>query len=46
MLLPCPPNFKQLKEKPMRINPIMSQLVDQAVLEKMKERPVAEEREK
>jgi len=30
----------------LRINPIMSQLVDRAVLEKMKERPVAEAREK
>ena len=42
MLLPCPLNFKQLKEKPMRIHPIVSQLVDPAVLEKMKVRPVGE----
>ena len=36
-------NFKQVvKDKPVRIHPIMSQLVDPAVLEKMKVRPVGE----
>ncbi|MFC5325246.1 toxin-activating lysine-acyltransferase [Bradyrhizobium oligotrophicum] len=34
-------NFKQVvKDKPVRIHPIVSQLVDPAVLEKMKVRPV------
>jgi cytolysin-activating lysine-acyltransferase len=33
-------NFKQVvKDKPVRIHPIVSQLVDPAVLEKMKVRP-------
>jgi hemolysin-activating ACP:hemolysin acyltransferase len=36
-------NFKQVvKDKPVRIHPIVSQLVDPAVLEKMKVRPVGE----
>ena len=36
-------NFKQVvKDKPIRIHPIVSQLVDPAVLEKMKVRPVGE----
>jgi cytolysin-activating lysine-acyltransferase len=36
-------NFKQVvKDKPVRIHPIVSQLVDPAVLEKMKLRPVGE----
>ena len=34
-------NFKQVvKDKPVRIHPLVSQLVDPAVLEKMKVRPV------
>ena len=40
-------NFKQVvKDKPVRIHPIVSQLVDPAVLEKMKVRPVGEVEEK
>jgi len=40
-------NFKQVvKDKPVRIHPIVSQLVDPAVLEKMKVRPVGEAGEK
>ncbi|MFL9498838.1 toxin-activating lysine-acyltransferase [Rhodopseudomonas palustris] len=36
-------NFKQVvKDKPVRIHPIVSQLVDPAVLDKMKVRPVGE----
>jgi cytolysin-activating lysine-acyltransferase len=36
-------NFKQVvKDKPVRIHPLVSQLVDPAVLEKMKVRPVRE----
>jgi cytolysin-activating lysine-acyltransferase len=36
-------NFKQVvKDKPIRIHPIVSQMVDPAVLEKMKVRPVGE----
>ena len=36
-------NFKQVvKDKPIRIHPIVSQLVDPAVLEKMKVKPVSE----
>jgi cytolysin-activating lysine-acyltransferase len=36
-------NFKQVvKDKPVRIHPLVSQLVDPAVLEKMKVRPVGE----
>jgi cytolysin-activating lysine-acyltransferase len=36
-------NFKQVvKDKPIRIHPLVSQLVDPAVLEKMKVRPVGE----
>jgi len=36
-------NFKQVvKDKPVRIHPIVSQLVDPAVLEKMKVQPVGE----
>jgi hemolysin-activating ACP:hemolysin acyltransferase len=36
-------NFRQVvKDKPVRIHPIVSQLVDPAVLEKMKVRPVGE----
>ncbi|WP_312010871.1 MULTISPECIES: toxin-activating lysine-acyltransferase [unclassified Bradyrhizobium] len=36
-------NFKQVvKDKPVRIHPIVSQLVDPAVLEKMKVKPVGE----
>jgi len=36
-------NFKQVvKDKPIRIHPIVTQLVDPAVLEKMKVRPVGE----
>jgi cytolysin-activating lysine-acyltransferase len=36
-------NFKQVvKDKPVRIHPLVSQLVDPAVLEKMKVRPVVE----
>ncbi|MBR1270151.1 toxin-activating lysine-acyltransferase [Bradyrhizobium sp. AUGA SZCCT0222] len=36
-------NFKQVvKDKPVRIHPIVSQLVDPAVLEKMKVRPVGD----
>ena len=36
-------NFKQVvKDKSVRIHPIVSQLVDPAVLEKMKVRPVGE----
>jgi hemolysin-activating ACP:hemolysin acyltransferase len=36
-------NFKQVvKDKPVRIHPIVSQLVDPAVLEKMKVKPVSE----
>ena len=36
-------NFKQVvKDKPIRIHPIVSQLVDPAVLEKMKVRPVGD----
>jgi cytolysin-activating lysine-acyltransferase len=31
-----------VKDKPVRIHPIVSQLVDPAVLEKMKVRPVGE----
>ena len=36
-------NFKQVvKDKPVRIHPLVSQLVDPAVLEKMKVKPVSE----
>ena len=36
-------NFKQVvKDKPIRIHPLVSQLVDPAVLEKMKVKPVSE----
>ena|SRR5581483_10301703 len=36
-------NFKQVvKDKPIRIHPLVGQLVDPAVLEKMKVRPVGE----
>jgi hypothetical protein len=36
-------NFRQVvKDKPIRIHPIVSQLVDPAVLEKMKVKPVSE----
>jgi hypothetical protein len=36
-------NFKQVvKDKPIRIHPLVSQLVDPAVLEKMKVRPVGD----
>jgi hemolysin-activating ACP:hemolysin acyltransferase len=36
-------SFKQVvKDKPVRIHPLVSQLVDPAVLEKMKVRPVGE----
>jgi hypothetical protein len=36
-------NFKQVvKDKPVRIHPIVSQLVDPGVLEKMKVKPVSE----
>ena len=36
-------NFKQVvKDKPVRIHPLVSQLVDPAVLEKMKVRPVGD----
>jgi hypothetical protein len=38
-------NFKQVvKDKPVRIHPLVSQLVDPAVLEKMKVRPVGRRR--
>jgi len=38
-------NFKQVvKDKPIRIHPLVSQLVDPAVLEKMKVRPVEAEK--
>jgi cytolysin-activating lysine-acyltransferase len=40
-------NFKQVVEdKPVRIHPIVSQLVDPALLEKMKVRPVGEAEER
>ena len=40
-------NFKQVvKDKPVRIHPIVSQLVDPAVLEKMKVRAVGEAEQK